>query len=142
MKQETFNTDIDIITHRFINADGTEFKVIKPVDFSYRNFVQQMHLVGPHEGMLEDVEWKIKVKGDYKWTEEQMLRLSGLVIVKEKLTRKNRFGKKITLRNQECAVWDVLQGPINDRDTSMFGLALCYMNPDARTLFSIEGIDF
>jgi hypothetical protein len=142
---ETLKTEVKVITHRFIHSDGTDFLIIKPNDNEYRNFVEQMNQVEPHQGMVEDIEWKIKVNGDFKFSMEQMTALSQLVIVKEQITRKDRFGKKITLRNQECALYDMIRGcsEVNDnKKLSMYALCLVYIKPEARTFFGIEGIDF
>ena len=138
---DNVDTEIDIITHRFIHSDGTDFLIVKPVDQEYRNFVQQMNQVDPHQGMIKDVEWKIKVKGDLKWDMDAMTKLSDLVIVKEQITRKDRFGKKITLRNQECALFDMIRGCEESGDITNlanYAAALCLIKPEANTFFQFK----
>jgi hypothetical protein len=105
------------------------------------NFVQQMNQVDPHEGMVENVEWKIKVKGDIKWDMDAMTQLSNLVVVKEQITRKDRFGKKITLRNNECALFDMIRGCEQSGDVANlanYAAALCLIKPEARTFFQFQ----
>jgi hypothetical protein len=140
-KINNVDTNIKIITHRFIHGDGTDFLIVKPVDQEYMNFVQQMNQVDEHQGMIEDVEWKIKLKGDLKWDMTAMNQLSELVIVKEQITRKDRFGKKITLRNQECALFDMIRGceEIGDvPNLANYAAALCLIKPEARTFFNFQ----
>ena len=134
-------TECKIITHKFIHSDGTFFFIVKPVDNEYINWVEQMNQVDPHQGMIENVEWKIKAKGNFKWTMDQMEHLANLAIVKEQITRKDRFGKKITLRNQECAVWDSIRGHQecgNNDKLLLYACSLMYINPDTRTFFGTE----
>lgn len=140
-KLNNVDTNIKIITHKFIHGDGTDFLIVKPVDQEYMNFVQQMNQVDEHQGMVEDVEWKIKLKGDLKWDMKAMTQLSDLVIVKEQITRKDRFGKKITLRNQECALFDMIRGCQESGDVSNlanYAAALCLIKPEARTFFDFQ----
>jgi hypothetical protein len=140
-KLNNVDTNIKIITHKFIHGDGTDFLIVKPVDQNYMNFVQQMNQVDPHQGMIENVEWKIKVKGDIKWDMDAMTQLSELVIVKEQITRKDRFGKKITLRNQECALFDVIRGCEESGDISNlanYASALCLIKPEAISFFQFQ----
>jgi hypothetical protein len=140
-KLNNVDTNIKIITHKFIHGDGTDFLIVKPVDQNYMNFVQQMNQVDPHEGMVENVEWKIKLKGDLKWDMAAMTQLSDLVIVKEQITRKDRFGKKITLRNQECALFDMIRGCQESGDVSNlanYAAALCLIKPEANTFFQFQ----
>lgn len=140
-KINNVDTNIKIITHRFIHGDGTDFLIVRPVDQEYMNFVQQMNQVDEHQGMIEDVEWKIKLQGDLKWDMTAMNKLSELVIVKEQITRKDRFGKKITLRNQECALFDMIRGCESSGDVpnlANYAAALCLIKPEARTFFGTE----
>ena len=44
-KLNNVDTNIKIITHKFIHGDGTDFLIVKPVDQNYMNFVQQMNQV-------------------------------------------------------------------------------------------------
>lgn len=140
-KLNNVDTNIKIITHKFIHGDGTDFLIVKPVDQEYMNFVQQMNQVDEHQGIVEDVEWKIKLKGDLKWDMKAMTQLSDLVIVKEQITRKDRFGKKITLRNQECALFDMIRGCQESGDVANlanYAAALCLIKPEARTFFDFQ----
>jgi hypothetical protein len=140
-KLNNVDTNIKIITHKFIHGDGTDFLIVKPVDQEYMNLVQQMNQVDEHQGMVEDVEWKIKLKGDLKWDMKAMTQLSDLVIVKEQITRKDRFGKKITLRNQECALFDMIRGCQESGDVSNlanYAAALCLIKPEANTFFQFQ----
>ena len=141
MPQETFNTEINVIKHRFIHSDGTDFHIYKPVDFRYRNVVEQMNKIDPHQGMLTEIEWKIQSKKDLKWDMDAMTKLSELVIVKEQITRKDRFGKKITLRNQECALFDMIRGCEESDDVSNlanYAAALCLIKPEAISFFQFQ----
>ncbi len=138
---DNIDTQVAIITHKFIHGDGTDFHIIKPVDFRYMDVVEQMNQVDHHDGMLTEVEWKIQDKPNLKWDMEAMNVLSNLVIVKEQITRKDRFGKKITLRNQECALFDMIRGCQESNDISglaNYAAALCLIKPEARTFFQFQ----
>jgi hypothetical protein len=135
------DTQIDIITHRFIHGDGTDFHIIKTVDSEYRSFVEQMNQVDQHGGMLKEVVWKIQSVAGAKWDMDAMTQLSNLVIVKEQITRKDRFGKKITLRNNECALFDMIRGCEQSGDVANlanYAAALCLIKPEARTFFQFQ----
>jgi hypothetical protein len=138
MAQETINTTFGVVTHKFINPDGTDFLVVKAIDTRYHNLVEQMNMISAHKGAMANVEWRIIAKGAPNWEMDEIYALSELVIVKEQITRKNRFGKKIKMRNQECAIYDAITAIYAEKDYDKllkFAGALIKINPETKTFF-------
>ena len=138
-QNETDNTSKTVI-HHFINAKGFDYVIPRVIDEEYQRMVDLMHQQGPHEGVIESIIWKT-TDPNYEWTEEVYASLSSLVIVKEQIKAKDRFGKKITLRNQECALFDFIQGCLSSGQNykAKYGAeALIAIKPDARTIFQFE----
>ena len=131
---------ITTVIHHFINAKGFDYVIPRTLDEEYYRMVDLMNQQEAHDGILESVIWETK-DPNYEWTEEVYTNLSSLVIVKEQIKATDRFNKKITLRNQECALFDFIQGCLKSGQNykAKYGAeALIAIKPDTRTIFQFE----
>lgn len=137
----TTEQSIKTVIHHFINADGFTIIVPRIVDYEYRKTVHMMNLQGPkHEGIVENVIWQSK-DPNYKWTQDVYSHLSSLIVVKEQIKARDRFNKKITLRNHEVALLDYIQGcgSFGKHEQMKKGAeALIAIKPDTRTIFQFQ----
>lgn len=131
---------METVIHRFINSEGFEIIVPRVIDEYYQRTVDLMHQQGPHGGIVKEVVWKT-TDPNYEWTEEVYANLSSLIIVKEHIKAKDRFGKKITLRDHECALFDYIQGCGSTGKYAQMkngAEALIAIKPDTRSIFQFE----
>ena len=131
---------MEAVIHRFINSNGFEIIIPRVVDEDYQRSVDMMYQQGAHGGIVHEVIWKSK-DPNYVWSEDVYSHLSSLIILKEHIKAKDRFGKKITLKNQEVALYDYIQGcgSTNDFKRMRDGAqALIAIKPDSITIFQFK----